>query len=85
MFAKPRIKKGALFAPPKKRKRTSAIEEIVFDNSARHEYLTGFHKRKLQRQKVAQEEAAERERQERIEFRKEVSSALLLWQVQELT
>ena len=72
MFAKPRIKKSALAVPPKKRRKVSAVEEVVFDNTARHEYLTGFHKRKLQRQKVAQEEAAERERQERIELRKQV-------------
>jgi ribosomal RNA-processing protein 17 len=72
MFATPRLKTGALIPPPKKRKRTSATEEITFDPAARHEYLTGFHKRKVQRQKIAQEEAAKRARQEKIELRKQV-------------
>ncbi|KAI1438247.1 nucleolar protein 12-domain-containing protein [Xylaria sp. CBS 124048] len=72
MFAHPRPKK--LLAPPsKKRKRQQhAIEEIKFDDAARAEYLTGFHKRKLQRTKQAQEQAAERARQEKIEARKQL-------------
>ncbi|GAW12644.1 hypothetical protein ANO14919_020140 [Xylariales sp. No.14919] len=71
MFARPRPKK--LLAPPsKKRKRQHAIEEIKFDGDARAEYLTGFHKRKLQRAKHAQEQAAERARQEKIEARKQL-------------
>lgn len=75
MFAKPRPKKSPLPpAPSRKRKAAHAIEEISFDNSARSEYLTGFHKRKVQRQKHAQEEAAKRARQERIELRKQVRS-----------
>lgn len=71
MFAKPRPKKSLLPPPPKKRK-VFAIEEISFDNSAREEYLTGFHKRKVQRQKHAQEEAAKTARAEKIEMRKQV-------------
>ncbi|KAI1824641.1 nucleolar protein 12-domain-containing protein [Xylaria intraflava] len=73
MFAHPRPKK--LLAPPsKKRKRQQhhAIEEIKFDDAARTEYLTGFHKRKVQRAKHAQEQAAERARQEKIETRKQL-------------
>ena len=58
-------------APPKKkRKSVPAIEEITFDLSAREDYLTGFHKRKLQRAKRAKEEAAKREREEKITARK---------------
>lgn len=73
MFAKPRPKKSILPpAPSKKRKAAHAIEEITFDNGARAEYLTGFHKRKVQRQKHAQEEAAKKARQERIDLRKQV-------------
>lgn len=72
MFAKPRPKKSILPPPSKKRKATHTVEEITFDNSARQEYLTGFHKRKVQRQKHAQEEAAKRAREEKIEFRKQV-------------
>ncbi|PSS02392.1 nucleolar protein 12-domain-containing protein [Coniella lustricola] len=73
MFAKPRPKKSPLPpAPSKKRKAVHAIEEISFDNSARAEYLTGFHKRKVQRQKHAQMEAAKKEREEKIEMRKQI-------------
>ncbi|KAI0503305.1 nucleolar protein 12-domain-containing protein [Xylaria bambusicola] len=71
MFARPRPKK-LLAPPPKKRKRQHTLEEIKFDNDARAEYLTGFHKRKLQRAKHAQEQAAERARQEKIEARKQI-------------
>lgn len=72
-FAKPRPKKSLLPpAPSRKRKAVHAIEEIAFDNSARAEFLTGFHKRKVQRQKHAQEEAAKRAREEKIELRKQV-------------
>ncbi|KAJ3522518.1 hypothetical protein NM208_g12825 [Fusarium decemcellulare] len=72
MFAKPRPKKSPLPPQSKKRKTTSAVEEVSFDNDARHEYLTGFHKRKQQRIKNAQEEAAKRARQEKIEMRKQI-------------
>lgn len=71
-FARPRAKKNALVPPPKKRKASHAVEEIKFDPDARNEYLTGFHKRKVQRTKRAQEEAAKRARQEKIDIRKHV-------------
>ena len=54
----------------KRRKGELAIEEITFDPTARQEYLTGFHKRKLQRAKHAQDLAAKKEREGRIENRK---------------
>lgn len=72
MFAKPRPKKSILPPPSKKRKTTSAVEEINFDDDARQEYLTGFHKRKQQRIKHAQEEAVKRARQDKLETRKQV-------------
>lgn len=75
MFAKPRPKKSPL-PPPSKKRKVHAIEEIAFDNSAREEYLTGFHKRKVQRQKHAQEEAAKKAREEKIEMRKQVCLVL---------
>jgi hypothetical protein len=63
-------------APPsKKRKITvTAPEKIEFDPSAREEYLTGFHKRKVARQKFAQDEAAKKEKEEKLRFRREVCS-----------
>ncbi|KKZ65803.1 hypothetical protein EMCG_01188 [[Emmonsia] crescens] len=61
---------------PKKRKLTgshpNAIPEILFDPSARAEYLTGFHKRKLQRAKHAQENAEKRAKEEKREQRKRI-------------
>ncbi|KAH6648887.1 nucleolar protein 12-domain-containing protein [Truncatella angustata] len=66
----PRPKKSILPAPVKKRKFDHKVEEINFDIDAREEYLTGFHKRKLQRVKRAQEEAAKREKEEKLESRK---------------
>ncbi|KAI4198050.1 MAG: hypothetical protein LQ348_002082 [Seirophora lacunosa] len=58
-------------APVKKRRKVQpAIEEITFDFDAREEYLTGFHKRKLQRIKHAKEEALKREREEKVAARK---------------
>ncbi|KDN62473.1 putative nucleolar protein 12 [Colletotrichum sublineola] len=72
MFAKPRPKKSILPALSKKRKATSAVEEVNFDFDARQDYLTGFHKRKLQRVKWAQEQAAKKAREEKIEMRKQL-------------
>lgn len=70
MFAKPRPKKSVL--PPPSKKRKYGVEEVSFDFDARQEYLTGFHKRKQQRIKLAQEEAAKKAREERLRTRKEV-------------
>ena len=53
--------------------RVAPVEEITFDTSARAEFLTGFHKRKVQRAKHAAEIAEKRAREERREFRKKVS------------
>ena len=54
----------------KRRKAIPSIEEISFNSSAREDYLTGFHKRKVQRAKRAKEEAVKREREERITARR---------------
>ena len=64
--------------PRKKRRATSAIQEISFDFSAREDYLTGFHKRKLQRIKHAKEEATKKDREDKLAARKIVCLALLL-------
>ncbi|KAM0286014.1 hypothetical protein ACHAQH_001204 [Verticillium albo-atrum] len=71
MFAQPRLKKSTL-PPPKKRKAASAVEEVNFDFDQREDYLTGFHKRKQQRIKFAQEQAAKKDREEKVELRKQV-------------
>lgn len=68
----------AIPPPKKKRKSSSAIEEISFDFSAREDYLTGFHKRKLQRIKHAKEEAAKKDREDKLTARKIVCLTLYL-------
>ncbi|KAF7315562.1 hypothetical protein MIND_00071500 [Mycena indigotica] len=55
----------------KKRAKKSQINEIIFDEDARREFLTGFHKRKVAKADAARKKAAERERQERLETRRE--------------
>lgn len=65
--------------PPTKKRKTEktggpVVEEINFDTAARQEYLTGFHKRKLQRAKHAQEAAEKKARADRIVDRKKVRS-----------
>jgi Nucleolar protein 12 (25kDa) len=61
--------------PPAKRRKPDsvAVEEITFDPTARQDYLTGFHKRKLQRAKHAQEIAEKKARAERIKERRKVN------------
>lgn len=48
------------------------VEEVVFDKESRKEYLTGFHKRKLERKKKAQVYNKEQDRLNRIKERKEI-------------
>jgi ribosomal RNA-processing protein 17 len=59
-------------APVAKRRKVEQVEEITFNPEARQEYLTGFHKRKLQRIENARDAAAKREKEERVRARKEV-------------
>jgi len=56
----------------KRRKAATATEEITFDPTSRHEFLTGFHKRKLQRTKQAQEIAEKKAREEKRQERKRI-------------
>ena len=65
--------------PPTKRRKTepTVVEEITFDPSARQEYLTGFHKRKLERAKHAREIAEKQARLEKLEARKQVRSEMV--------
>lgn len=73
----PSAKKRKLTATTSKtgkimRSKPTKIEELKFDPEARQDYLTGFHKRKVQRIKHAQEEAAKKGKEEKVEARKEV-------------
>lgn len=60
-------------APQAKRRKVAApVEEIVFNPNDRHQFLTGFHKRKLQRAKHAQEVAEKKAKEDRREQRRKV-------------
>jgi len=65
---------GIIASSRKKRRTTHAIEEISFDTGSREDYLTGFHKRKLQRIKHAREESAKKGREDKIAARKAVGN-----------
>lgn len=60
----------------KKRDKRSQIKEIVFDDDARREFLTGFHKRKVAKKEEAIKKAKLREKQERLDTRREHRRAL---------
>ena len=49
-----------------------AVESISFDPEARNEYLTGFHKRKVQRAEHGREVAQKKLKEAAVQARKEV-------------
>nr|DBA18789.1 TPA: hypothetical protein GDO54_016998 [Pyxicephalus adspersus] len=59
----------------KNRKVSSSRRELVFDEEKRREYLTGFHKRKLQRRKAAVEEIKQKIKVEQKKMKEEVRYA----------
>ncbi|CAG2063888.1 unnamed protein product, partial [Timema podura] len=62
---------GKAFHPKKRINRKTKLH-LVFDGNARREFLTGFHKRKVQRQKKAKEELDHQLREERKRLKQEV-------------
>lgn len=56
----------------RKKQKSHGIEEIKYDPDARKEFLTGFHKRKVERREKAMERQKEMERQERIQERQRI-------------
>ncbi|KAF9227266.1 hypothetical protein BS17DRAFT_800325 [Gyrodon lividus] len=60
----------------KQRTKRDQIKEIFFDEDARREFLTGFHKRKVAKHEEAKRKAKLREKQERLEMRREHRRAL---------
>mmetsp|Transcript_1619 Transcript_1619/g.5718 ORF Transcript_1619/g.5718 Transcript_1619/m.5718 type:complete len:530 (+) Transcript_1619:16-1605(+) len=63
--------------PPKRGGRVPKVASIDFDESGRTDFITGFHKRKKQRQQVAIKQMEERERQDRLDRRARKRSQLL--------
>ncbi|PMD60006.1 uncharacterized protein K444DRAFT_403737 [Hyaloscypha bicolor E] len=59
IFNNPRPKRNLLPNPNKKRKTEHNVDEISFDDNARADYLTGFHKRKVERAKRRKQELEE--------------------------
>ncbi|RUS35484.1 hypothetical protein BC938DRAFT_482920 [Jimgerdemannia flammicorona] len=55
----------------KRRAKKETVDKIEFDFDARKEFLTGFHKRKLERTAKARDLAKAREHQARLEARRE--------------
>lgn len=55
-----------------KKKAKNQIQEVTFDPNDRLEYLTGFHKRKVDRQKKAQQFKQEQSHKERLEERQRI-------------
>ncbi|KAF9012425.1 nucleolar protein 12-domain-containing protein [Cyathus striatus] len=60
----------------KRKAKREQIKEILFDEDARRDFLTGFHKRKVARTEAAREKAKEREKLEHQEARREQRRAL---------
>ncbi|KAH6913956.1 nucleolar protein 12-domain-containing protein [Coprinopsis sp. MPI-PUGE-AT-0042] len=60
----------------KRRAKRNEIKEVLFDDEARREFLTGFHKRKKAKADAARQKAKEREKQERLEERREIRKEL---------
>ncbi|KAG8740576.1 hypothetical protein FRC10_004153 [Ceratobasidium sp. 414] len=60
----------------KKRARQGQVKEVVFDEEARRDYLTGFQKRNAEKKKVAKAKAVEREKAEHLEERRQMRKDL---------
>lgn len=70
-FASKKRKPEPVFLSSKKRKLAQPTE-LLFDPSARNEYLTGFHKRKVARQESARETAKKLEKEEKVVQRRQL-------------
>ncbi|RIB01060.1 nucleolar protein 12-domain-containing protein [Gigaspora rosea] len=69
------LTEGSKIYSEKRKRKNNQIPEIVFDENARREYLTGFHKRKLERQAKAKKIALERVKKEKAEIKKAAKEA----------
>lgn len=69
------LSNGHRIAALKKQKRLQQVPEISWDDDSRRDYLTGFHKRKMQRKKDAQAKAMVLMRAEKIQQRSDRKAA----------
>ncbi|KAJ2781318.1 hypothetical protein H4R18_002946 [Coemansia javaensis] len=65
------LSRGAQVYARKRKARQEQVEEVQFDPRQRRTFLTGFHKRKVQRREQAQAQAAAQSREERLATRRE--------------
>ncbi|CAI5473075.1 unnamed protein product [Closterium sp. Yama58-4] len=64
---------GAFMPYINKRKRKNAGITVTFDENARREFVSGFHKRKVERRRVAEEKQKRKKRQKHLQERAECS------------
>ncbi|KAJ2721020.1 hypothetical protein GGI07_004259 [Coemansia sp. Benny D115] len=62
---------GAKIYAKKRKAKKEQVEEVSFDPKARRTFLTGFHKRKVERREKAIEQAKQKDREELLKIRKE--------------
>ncbi|GJP72798.1 hypothetical protein CLOP_g3556 [Closterium sp. NIES-67] len=62
---------GAFLPYISKRKRKNTGITVSFDENARREFVTGFHKRKVERRRVAEEKQKRKKRQKHLQERAE--------------
>ncbi|KAI8053657.1 nucleolar protein 12 [Gilbertella persicaria] len=62
---------GSKVYAKKRKAKQETVEYVEFDPEKRSEFLTGFHKRKLERKKKTREKYAQLEREEKLRNRKE--------------
>ncbi|KAJ2805751.1 hypothetical protein H4R21_001138 [Coemansia helicoidea] len=65
------LTRGAQVYARKRKARQEQVAEVQFDSKDRRTFLTGFHKRKVQRREHAQAQAQEQAREERLKLRRE--------------
>ncbi|KAJ2811339.1 hypothetical protein GGI24_006847, partial [Coemansia furcata] len=61
------LTKGSKVYAKKRRAKKEQVEKIEFDPKARHSFLTGFHKRKLERRENAIAQAKAKDREDYLE------------------
>ncbi|CAI2178723.1 19096_t:CDS:2 [Funneliformis geosporum] len=64
------LTEGSKVYAKKRKNRIEQVPEVVFDETARRDFLTGFHKRKLERKAKAREASLQLAKQERSKARK---------------
>ncbi|KAJ2615049.1 hypothetical protein GGF44_005970, partial [Coemansia sp. RSA 1694] len=65
------LTKGSKVYAKKRKARKEQVEKVEFDPKARRSFLTGFHKRKLERRETAIAQAKAKEREDHLELRRE--------------